>query len=448
MLDTSRLPNGEVGWGKLLDFVLEAGDKAEAHFLEVKGPLDLGTQPHRAKVAKFLLGVANRQPDTAARDYKGYAVLVVGVGQGRADGVPTGTEHHKLSDSLRRYLGDDYPGFDLQRLPRPDGREVLFIIASPPKAGDPLYPCHASLDDEASKRKPKQHLLTEGAVYVRSTTETRVATAQDIKMLSTRAQSVGAKAIALEVRNVGPIHNVPDLDEVILGLYQVTDERYRGRYLNHPKKRVEPSVLVQALGRMDQGLGGYREVSAEERQTRLMVWRSEWDQLLVQARERFLGTLLSGFSFTVVSPGTFIEEPRLEIRLHGCEAAEVTLDDSPHLDDFIKPVPEPRNSLIPPHMSFNPAALRRHGEDPISWHLDGDDVVVVMERNDLRPHTPWQAPDDELSVLVRDASAQTIKISWRLTVKGSHESWVGEEEIPTEQSRDALTIFRELVEFD
>ncbi|MDZ8276352.1 hypothetical protein R2Q81_10380 [Microbacterium aquimaris] len=45
--------------------MIAVGDEAETNYLELKGPLDLKAAEGVAKVAKFLLGAANRQPRDA-----------------------------------------------------------------------------------------------------------------------------------------------------------------------------------------------------------------------------------------------------------------------------------------------------------------------------------------------------------------------------------------------
>lgn len=84
-LDTAIVPLGERALRSILDHVNAVGDEAETTYLEVKSALDLTSKAATAKVAKFLLGAANRRPHEAARHFRGYAVLVIGA---QKDGVP------------------------------------------------------------------------------------------------------------------------------------------------------------------------------------------------------------------------------------------------------------------------------------------------------------------------------------------------------------------------
>src|SRR5690606_2399813 len=143
-LDTTVLPLGERALRGILDHVIAVGDEAEATYLDVKSPLDLSSKATAAKIAKFLLGAANRRPHEAARPFHGYAVLVIGAQKASAPGVPRGTEAHELEDRLRPYLGPQFPAFEFGRIGVGSDQEVLFVIAQPPEDGQSIYPCHKS----------------------------------------------------------------------------------------------------------------------------------------------------------------------------------------------------------------------------------------------------------------------------------------------------------------
>lgn len=76
------LPLGERAWQNILDHVVAVGDEAETNCLEVKSDLDLKSKTGIAKVAKFLLGMANREPKSAERHFHGYGVLIIGAQKG------------------------------------------------------------------------------------------------------------------------------------------------------------------------------------------------------------------------------------------------------------------------------------------------------------------------------------------------------------------------------
>ncbi len=60
---------------------------AERHYLELKSTLDLSQKKDIVKIAKFVLGAANRMPDVAASAFEGYGVMVIGVAEKTVTGI-------------------------------------------------------------------------------------------------------------------------------------------------------------------------------------------------------------------------------------------------------------------------------------------------------------------------------------------------------------------------
>lgn len=180
---------------KILTEIEAHGDAAESDCLEVKSMLDLRNRLDVSKIAKFILGAANRMEDRAADNFHGEAVMVIGANQGSSAGLPAGIEEYQLQDKLRPYLGHRGPKYHLRRHFLDGGREVLFVVVAAPRAGDPLFPCHK--DFQPLEKADQKHGLQNGALYVRPGSNTRVATASEVLALQERhlastAQSVSA----------------------------------------------------------------------------------------------------------------------------------------------------------------------------------------------------------------------------------------------------------------
>lgn len=111
-VDLSRLPTGELGWLALISYLLETDDRAERYFLEAKSEVNLSSKKDQAKVAKFILGAANRDKDLALRRFGGHALMVLGVGHGEVIGVPV-FEAKDLADTVQRLIGADGPRWGL-----------------------------------------------------------------------------------------------------------------------------------------------------------------------------------------------------------------------------------------------------------------------------------------------------------------------------------------------
>lgn len=103
-LDTTRAPRGVLAAQALVKAVPEQGDSAERHYLELKSALDLSTKKDKEKIAKFILGAANRVSNVAATAFEGYGVLNIGVARGAITGIPP-VEMMEISKAIQKYVG-------------------------------------------------------------------------------------------------------------------------------------------------------------------------------------------------------------------------------------------------------------------------------------------------------------------------------------------------------
>src|SRR5665648_665479 len=103
-IDTSRAPRGELAATVLVQAVAAGDDLLERHYLEIKSQLNLGDKRDVAKIAKFILGAANRLPEVAATAFEGCAVMVVGVSEGKIEGISS-IEMMELARMVEPYVG-------------------------------------------------------------------------------------------------------------------------------------------------------------------------------------------------------------------------------------------------------------------------------------------------------------------------------------------------------
>lgn len=115
-LDTARPPHGVLAAQALIAAAAEQGDLAERHYLELKSTLDLSTKKDKEKVAKFILGAANRMPDMAAAAFEGYGVMIIGVARGAITGIPP-VEMMEISKVIQKYIGAAGPRWDIVWVP-------------------------------------------------------------------------------------------------------------------------------------------------------------------------------------------------------------------------------------------------------------------------------------------------------------------------------------------
>jgi len=430
MLATDLIPLGERALRGILDHVIAVGDEAETTYLEVKSSLDLGSRAGVAKIAKFLLGAANRRPHEAVRHFHGYAVLVIGAQKSSAPGVPRGVEAHELEDRLRPYLGPQFPAFEFGRIGIDAKNEVLFVIAQPPMEGQTIFPCHKSFQGDH-----RRDSLDDGAIYVRGASNTRPARAGEVLALVERSRGGGKPPIDLDVDIRGSIGRVDRLDEVLGRLYDFEEEKFAKR------REPEQSSFASTSALLASSIpGGGRPPTAEERAERLEVWRSRKPTHIAQGRAHFIGVGLDGVGIEIVSRDRFIAKPQLIVTFHNCEAFDFLESDDTDYEKLVKPImrrPDPFGiDLAQDALQLTPPAY------PVSWRNQSGDVEVVLTPESLRPNIPWTSDRDDYVILARDPQASAVSATWLLTEDGSDGITRGELQVTTADLIDAADLFK------
>lgn len=425
-MNTDNIPLGERGLRSVLDHVLAVGDEAETSFVEVKSELDLTATQGVAKVAKFLLGVANRRPKEAARHFQGYAVLVIGAQKGSAGGVARGVEAHELEDRLRPYLGPQFPAFEFGRIAVNADSEVLFVIAQPPQDGQSIFPCHKSF--QGIKR---QDNLEDGAIYVRGASNTRPARAGEVLALVERARGASKPPISLDIEVLGLVNRVSRVNEVMERLYDFEEEKFT----KHRPLPKEPHPIVLSSF---SGLGRSQAVSDEERAKRLETWKRERASHIKDGREHFLGVALSGAGIRVISSDRFVAKPHLIITFHDCEVFDHYSVEDVDFKKVVEPVVRQRD---PYGLGFDPASYRVSPRGyPVGWNNCGTDVEITITPESFRPNVPWTSDQDDYVLLVRDPQTTTASLTWVLTEDGNDTTVKGELEVVVGELVDAADL--------
>jgi len=225
-MDDSAPPFGERRLKEIVDHVIAVGDAAESSALEAKVDVDLSEKSGRAKVVKFILGMANRTQRVVSARFGGYAVMLIGVEQESCPGISKGIEGHDLSNAFRTYFGSHTPRWDIDRVPVDGDHEVLVVIVEPPRGGDPIYFCHRSLVVPGSGGRQSE-LLADGALYVRDKTSTRVATGAEATELSAERGRDASLPADPDLSVVGEAICVADQHDVLNAWVQSSVEAYR-----------------------------------------------------------------------------------------------------------------------------------------------------------------------------------------------------------------------------
>lgn len=427
-MKTDLPPLGEGQRRSILDAVIEEGDAAESLGLEIKNDVDPSVKgPGLAKVAKCILGMANRSPQDAQRYFGGYGLLILGAGKGAAPGVAAGIEHHDLAARLRPYLGDPGPRWDLNRLTTTDGNDVLFITVEPPVIGDPIYPCRREYQSGSKDTKGD---LADGDIYVRETTSTRKARAQQIDALVTRALGSGGPRLDLAFAVHGEALAVADPDTLIREWIE-----HEGRSMREDLDRDERGQTLPWAVSYD-FLGPASHDDSQDLDAAIEAAAAEWWNRWPTCRDTLFGAVASPVSFTLQNP-ELLHGPEIIIRIRAARGLPV--EDSEGLASHeVIPTIDPPHVVVP---RLNPRSFRRDIET--DWENIGDDLVITLTPKHLRPNSPWTSERDEFVVVSSHPEATQMDLEWSLTATNLSDRHDGHAQLPARRVLDLRELFQQ-----
>lgn len=164
----------------LLQAVYAAQPEDETDWLEWKRHVRLDTKADQFKLAKMILGLANRTAADAHRFVEGFGYVIVGMEPGHTEGTAQ-LDAADVDSRLMKYLGDQGLGWDLSYHTLEE-LSVMLITVRPPRAGDRIFTLRKSYQPEE-----KGQGFEAGAIFVRSQTKTKPATPEQIEALTKRA---------------------------------------------------------------------------------------------------------------------------------------------------------------------------------------------------------------------------------------------------------------------
>lgn len=194
VVDASRALRSPHELTALVEAVLNASMNDESDWIEWKSRLDLREKDSQGKIARHVLGIANRRPEHASRYARGCGYIAVGVEPGNCAGVAE-IDPAILGDGLQQYLGSEGPGWGLHYVSR-NRTPVLMVTVEPPRIGDRIF----TLQKQFAK-------YTAGTVFVRKPGRTVQAGPSDIRILEERfaAPNSGAVERAQRLRDLRDI---------------------------------------------------------------------------------------------------------------------------------------------------------------------------------------------------------------------------------------------------
>lgn len=408
-VDLSRLPIGQMGWLGLIDYVLAADDRVERYFLEVKSGVDLNSKRDQAKVAKYILGAANRDPAQAGRRFGGHALMVLGVGDGQVVGVPP-FEAKDLALTVQRLIGVDGPRWDFERISI-DGHDVIVIVVDPP-TGD-VWTCRADGDG-----------LVDGGIYVRADGETRRATGDEVRVLIARAVSK-TPPVDVDVTIEGEVLAI-QIDEAELRTWvQNSAETLRKQVASTEPRYFRPLVA-------DHDLRSKQDFLAEV---------ESWEQSALTSPEKGIifmaGRFHKGIRVHLVNHSrTFLQDARLDINI---EEGVIATDWS-HEDRELPVDPFPNRPIAWGKKTFSLLGLGRFDTPEVTLPPGRHGIVdirqehpayLTMRMDSLRPEETHVSDDDEVVLLMFSTEAPSaVTAHWRLTAQDVNDVFEGTVDIP------------------
>lgn len=412
--DLSKLPTGELGWFALITYLLKTDDRAERYFLEVKSEVNLSTKKDQAKVAKFILGAANRDKNLAHRRFGGHALMVLGVGHGAVVGVPA-FEAKDLAVAVQRLIGADGPRWDFERI-RVDDKDVIVVVVDPP-TGE-VWTCRADGDG-----------LTDGTIYVRADGETRRATGDEIRALIDRAKKQ-PQLVDVDVAVAGEVLAL-HIDEAVLTEWiSQESERLRGM--------ADTDTRKNAYGIRSLSLGVDDTRSREE----FVAEVAEWEKAAMANPTAGVVDLAgrmnsSGIRVQLTNrTRTFLRDVRVDLVADGDLIATAWIADDP--DDPVKvfhaPMEWGKRSYT--HLlgigRYSPSAsmtsANSHG---IVLIKTAKPAYLTMHMEALRPEEAHISDDDEVVlVMLSDTPPDSVTLRWAVTAQDVNDIFEGTCEVP------------------
>lgn len=461
-IDLSRAPRGVLAAQQLIAAVAEQGDLAERHYLELKSTLNLATKKDKEKIAKFILGAANRLPDIAATAFEGYGVMIIGVAEKSVVGIPP-VEMMEISRVIQQFVGAAGPRWDILWVPiESSPNQVLVILVDPPRRGQGPFPCRANGES-----------LTDGRVYVRADGETREAKADELDLLFQRGFAGAVVDVDFSVEVIG------EVAPAFMDVARTLDE-----YLRSERQRLESAVPRKELKQREVSksttasvtdLAGFQSaLNAAASLSRAMMEpeeRTEWDYLdsIDRWEARFRSAWDKAFSKIIGSQfqpaivkitnrtTTFFHDVELKLHLAG-DVSAVEFESrkyAKNFKDFGLPLPPREWGPRQRALGFNTAHLaaanlytpsaRPYIPPSISYE-NGGSVTLEITVGELRPRGSFESENDELVLLVGDPALTTIKGSWDLTARGHNDVYSGDITVKVSPAHDLTGAARQILD--
>ena len=454
--DTSKAPRGVLAAQRLVEAVAEQGDLAERHYLELKSTLDLTTKKDKEKIAKFILGAANRMPDIAAGAFEGYAVMVIGVSERAITGIPP-VEMMEIAKIVQRYVGAAGPRWDIVWVPIEGSiNQVLIVLVDPPQKGQGPFPCRSTGESLAS-----------GRIYIRADGETREANAEEFDLLVTRGSTPQKVEVDFRVELLGDLAPVTLDEDCTIEAY-VSRQRVR---LLEALPAEEPHQEVSSepirLADMTAGARGFASLASGLQSASLLAsammipedrteetyrasieswearFRTAWNDAVPQIAASQLTPVIVRVTNRTT---TFFHDVEVKLHLEG-EVDAYDYIDPRRADSFSSldlPRPPrpwgPRQHVLAlsnyANLGYMQPSIPEMYVAPSVSFKNGGSVDLDLDIGELRPLGSYESEDEEFVLVVADESLNAIHGTWQLTARDHNEVFKGGIDVPVARAID------------
>lgn len=460
-LDITRAPRGVLAAQALVTAVAEQGDLAERHYLELKSTLDLSTKKDKEKIAKFILGAANRMPNVAATAFEGYGVMIIGVAQDAITGIPP-VEMMEISKVIQKYVGAAGPRWDIVWVPvEGTANQVLVIIVDPPKLGQGPFPCRASGDS-----------LTDGRIYIRADGETREANSAEFDLLVQRGSAGAQVEVDFAVEVLGEVASVTVDEKSTVDEY--VDRVCASLVAALPEKKPSTPTTASRRAGLTGRSGHYASAFNKSLSSVAKAWkesknRSEKEYLesIDQWKDRFRAAwtaALPKIAASQLRPATIKITNRTTTFFHDVEM-NLHLEGDIIAFDYIKPewaddfsdlkLPHPPREWGPAQRSLdtpNYASMDHLYTTNLSQYIpssirykNDDSVDLNLYVRELRPRGTYESEDKKIVLVVADRSLTSIRGTWELTARDHNDVYKGEINVDVAENHDLTAVARQIL---
>lgn len=459
--DFSHLPSGQLAWRALVEQISKIDATAERHFYEIKSDVDLNRKEGRAKVAKFVLGAANRDPEQAAPRFDGRALMFLGLGHGTTPGI-AGFEALELQGYVRKFTGTPGPGWDFERIDVGDDTAVIVLIVGPP---DPTHQPWACMSEGPEK-------LYNGRIYIRGDGNTREANGDEINAMLERRKVAAMPKVELSVEVVG-IARRYGFDPAGVERYIEANRQSLLDALPKPKPAQPIKSEIAAATTVDDvlanrarfgnslsGLAAFSSTTPEKRTqehylAEIDAWADEVRTMIPELLDRAAGSVWPGVAFKVTNAtDTYLDVPELHIHIDGPVEA-LRKRDRNDLPKLLSELPDPPRKWGP--TVNNHGLLGNLGMNYVSPVLpnvsgiargprygsvkfkNGGSVDLTFSFESLRPRGVRHSDDDDFVLIVRKEGLQQLTGRWMATIKGRDAVYEGELSVTVAQEPGVFT---------